>query len=58
MAAPAALPAETWIVHWDHRAVEEFTAYTDKAVRKGVLTVVDFLHRLGPKLPAGTTASS
>lgn len=50
VAAPAALPAETWIVHWDHRAVEEFTAYTEKAVRKGVLTVVDFLYRLGPKL--------
>jgi hypothetical protein len=39
--APAALPAETWIVHWDHRAVEEFSAYTDKAARKGALTIVD-----------------
>ncbi len=49
--APAAVPSETWIVHWDHRAVEEFNnGYTDKTVRKGVLTVVDFLHKLGPKL--------
>jgi hypothetical protein len=46
--APTALPAETWIVHWDHRAVEELQA-RDRSVLKGVLTVVDFLHRLGPK---------
>ena len=47
-----AVSSSTWIVHWDHRAVEEFNAYTDKRVRKAVLTVVDFLHKLGPKLVA------
>lgn len=47
--APAALPAETWIVHWDHRAVVDLNEY-DKSVLKSVLTVVDFLHRLGPKI--------
>ena len=46
------VPSSTWIVHWDHRAVEEFNAYTDRRTRKSVLTVVDLLHRLGPKLAA------
>jgi hypothetical protein len=49
--APAALPAETWIVHWDHRAVQELHEY-DRSVFKSVLTVVDFLHKLGPKIVA------
>jgi hypothetical protein len=49
--APAALPAETWIVHWDHRAVQDLHGY-DRSVFKSVLTVVDFLHKLGPKIVA------
>jgi hypothetical protein len=42
----------TWIVHWDHRAVEEFNSYSDKRTRRSVLTVVDILHKIGPKLVA------
>ena len=38
-----------WLIHWDHRAVEEFNVHTDKKTRKAVLTVVGVLHALGPK---------
>jgi hypothetical protein len=49
--APAAQASDAWIVHWDHRAVEELHQF-DKSNFKYVLTVVDFLHKLGPKIVA------
>jgi hypothetical protein len=39
-----------WLVEYHSQAVEEYQALRDAKQRKGILTIVDILRQLGPKI--------
>lgn len=40
----------TWLVEYHSEAIEEYNALRDSKQRKGVLTIVDILRQVGPKV--------